>query len=116
MKKNNENKNTVQYDITKESILIVDPPTLEYPTYLIANFESMGYCIYKEIKDEKLETISQDILKYKIQKEKLIIKMEYPIEDEEYKIIVKSFILYKINVESSVKCIELINNFWFGSN
>nr|WP_173026393.1 hypothetical protein [Aeromonas sp. Ne-1] len=103
--KRNEKKPTY-YDNLKETIITIDPPTEEYPIFLIANFKDYGYCVYKELEKDE----SPNIVENNIPKEKQIIHMEYP--NENYEVSIKSFYLVKAKLDSPVNCIELINKMW----
>ncbi|MHC6167494.1 hypothetical protein [Bacillus velezensis] len=107
-----EKENIHHFDITNETIITFDPPTPDYPVYLIAYFKDLGYCIYKELnKDHEEQTTVKDIensLGYNKANSQNSIPREKIIIDD----VNKSFFLLKTNQNNVRNCIDIIQKMW----
>lgn len=116
---NNQKINS--YNIGRESFIVVDPPSTDYPVYIIAYFEGMGYCVYKafenedDIRDvksiEKMMGFNKRNSFRKTPKDRIIIKVSYP-DSFEYDILTRHFFLIKPNLTNTLRCMDVIYNMW----
>lgn len=117
-----EKENIHHFDITNETIITFDPPTPDYPVYLIAYFKDLGYCIYKELNKDHEEQISvkdiENSMGYNkansqksIPREKIIIRVKYR-DELEYDDVNKSFFLLKTNQKNVRNCVDIIQKMW----